>query len=187
MQRAGTPSKPSARSSPRPPHAPRPPADSRPTTRHRLSRRLVGVARVRRARRTPRDVAVADQNADFAGLLAQLASSLNPSVTRGGGAGAGGGLGPRDYENLPYPYSLMNPRLLGLSGKQIDELLGMTSGEFDRFIRRWLAIPSIDEGQPVLPPRERYEIQRLFPVSPPPSQMPLVRPSAAPPAWSWPL
>lgn len=125
---------------------------------------------------------------DFGTLLQQLAATINPSVRGGAGAGGlGGGLGTGG-SGLPSPYDLMNPRLLGLTPQQLDEIFfQMSDNARDMYLRQLLKIPSVTEQQRVLNPdldldSPRFQIQRLFPVSPSPSRMPIV-PGGVPFTW----
>jgi hypothetical protein len=121
----------------------------------------------------------------FGDMLRRLADVIGGA--RGGGAGgiATGG----SHEGIDF--DLLNPALGRLTPEQLHEIFfQMSDNARDMYLRQLLKIPSVTEQQRVLDPdldinSPRFQIQRLFPVSP--SQMPMIRPGAAPPAWSWPL
>jgi len=115
-------------------------------------------------------------------MLKQLAAVTGGARGGGGAGGLGTGSG------LPYPYNLLNPRILGLTPEQMDEIfLQMSDKARDMRLRQLLRIPSVREDQQTLDPAldfdsPHFDIQRLFPVSPSPSRMPIV-PGGVPFTW----
>jgi len=124
---------------------------------------------------------------DFGALLQRLASSLNPSVTRGGGAG-GLSTGLLDTNPQGPRADQLDMRREGFFGPEyLKWILSLTDVEQDQFLRKILGIPSVGEGQRIIPPEPpAYAIERLRPLSPSPSQMPMIRPSADL-TWPWQL